>query len=186
MNTTQTLGRPTILALWKHPDFYAGENWNGWYCSPIGVHRDSGVLDRTNWDTMRDSLLALAQEHPASEDDHEESWMDVIEVTESHWAVGWVSWIAIHPSNLAAIEQGEEFARRLEDYPVLDEDAFSTACWDEANENAESEWGYMTPLKRLETLRRLDEDVHSLLACIGPDSTPPQSYIEECEQHLTY
>jgi len=184
MNTTQTLSRPTTLTPWRHPDFYLGENWNGWFCSPVGVHRDSGPLDRSNWQAQRESLLALAQWHPASEDEHGEDWQDVIEVTESHWAVGWVSWIAIHPSNLGAIEEAERIQRRLADYPILDEDAYGELRWDEAKEYANSEWRYMNALERLTTLRRLGEDVPSLLRCIGPESCPPSSYIDECEQGL--
>lgn len=183
MNTTQTLSRPTTLTPWKHPEFYMGENWNGWFCSPVGVHRDSGPLDRSNWNVQRTALLALAQWHPAHEDEHEDEWQDVIEVTESHWAVGWVSWIAIHPTNLVAIELAEDIQERLKDYPVLDEDAYSELRWDEANEYAETEWQYMTALKRLETLRRLGEDIPSLLQCIGPESSPPSSFVVECEEH---
>ena len=49
----------------------------------------------------------------------------IIVVRESHWAVGWVEWIAIHESDTAALAKADEHCGRLENYPVLDEEDWS-------------------------------------------------------------
>jgi hypothetical protein len=53
-------------------------------------------------------------------------------VRESHWAVGWVEWIAIHESDDAALRTADEIADKLEAYPVVDEDDWSMLEYDEA------------------------------------------------------
>jgi hypothetical protein len=46
-------------------------------------------------------------------------------VRENHWAVGWVEWIAIHKSNVAAIEAAKFLCNKANDYPVLNESDWS-------------------------------------------------------------
>jgi hypothetical protein len=46
----------------------------------------------------------------------------VIVVRESHWAVGWIEWIAIHEDDAAALAIADEQQERLQNYSVLDED----------------------------------------------------------------
>jgi hypothetical protein len=46
-------------------------------------------------------------------------------VRESHWAVGWVEWIAIHELDAVALGVADAQCKRLADYPVLDEDDWS-------------------------------------------------------------
>jgi len=58
----------------------------------------------------------------------------VLVVSENHWAVGWVEWIAIHESDKAAIAESERIESALESYPVLDEEDFSDREMNEANE----------------------------------------------------
>lgn len=55
-------------------------------------------------------------------------------VRESHWAVGWVEWIAIHESDFAALQEADRIMAKLHDYPVLDEDLFSQYETDEAEQ----------------------------------------------------
>lgn len=55
-------------------------------------------------------------------------------VSENHWAVGWVEWLAIHESNHKALKAADELAERLENCPVLDEDALSENESEEANQ----------------------------------------------------
>jgi hypothetical protein len=49
----------------------------------------------------------------------------VIVVRESHWAVGWVEWIAIHDDDKPALRIADELVAALSDYPVIDEDHWS-------------------------------------------------------------
>jgi hypothetical protein len=48
--------------------------------------------------------------------------------------VGWVEWIAIHESDSQALEKANEIMRRLDGYPVVNEDHWSELEWNEACE----------------------------------------------------
>jgi hypothetical protein len=69
----------------------------------------------------------------------------VIVVRESHWAVGWVEWIAVHASDTRALEECDRLLARLENYPVLDEDDFSEREWNAAAEY----WDAASPRERV-------------------------------------
>lgn len=104
---------------WAMPDSYFGETWPDYY-SAYGQHRDSDALSRSNFASM---LKALGGESET-----------VLVVRESHWAVGWVEWIAIHESDEKALTTADAILERLEDYPVVDDDHFSETETEEANE----------------------------------------------------
>jgi hypothetical protein len=99
---------------------YVGASWPDYYSSGVGQSRDSDALERSNFAVM---LRELGGETET-----------VIVVRESHWAVGWVKWIAIHESDSAALTIADAQKARLEDYPILDEDHCSDVEQDEANE----------------------------------------------------
>jgi|SRR5215471_13608138 len=108
----------------------------------IGQHRDSDVLDRSNFQVILEDLR--------------ERFPDLIEVDgASHWAVGWVEGILVpaltdpslgytesnvHPAFLAAME----WQAKLADYPIADETAYSELEWTEfcdyVTDEAESHW----------------------------------------------
>ncbi len=98
------------LDRWKRPDCYFGESWPEYYVF-LGQHRDSDILTQSNFQ------CALQQIGGESE-------LSFI-VHESHWAVGWVEWIAIHESDTDALHIAETILESLEDYPVVDEEHFS-------------------------------------------------------------
>ena len=61
-------------------------------------------------------------------------------VRESHWAVGWVEWIAIHETDEAALQVADGLRDRVATYPVLDEDA-----WGQLEEHEAAEfWNGLT------------------------------------------
>ncbi len=109
---------PNLLHRWEMPSHYFGAEWPEYYSSGIGQHRDSDALTRSNFRCM---LKALGGESDT-----------VHVVRESHWAVGWVEWIAIHESDDAALRTADEIADKLEAYPVVDEDDWSMLEYDEA------------------------------------------------------
>lgn len=111
---------PKHLRLWTMPANYAGEVWPDYYSSGVGQSRDSDTLERSNFTAM---LADLGGESET-----------VIVVRESHWAVGWVEWIAIHSSDDRALETADENVARLADYPVLDEDGWSELEYNEASD----------------------------------------------------
>ena len=102
---------PENLRRWTKPDYYFGEVWPDYYTSGCDQSRDSNCLERSNFEAM---LAALGGESET-----------VIVVRESHWAVGWFEWIAIHESDDKALRTADEIAAALKDYPVIDENLLS-------------------------------------------------------------
>lgn len=96
---------------WTRPRNYFGASWPEYYMAGVGQHRDSDALARSNFACM---LRALGGESET-----------VRVVRESHWAVGWVEWIAIHETDTRALGIADEVLGRLQDYPVVDENHFS-------------------------------------------------------------
>lgn len=115
---------PQHLNRWTLPKCYAGAEWPEYYSSGCGRSRDSSSLERSNFECM---LKALGGESDT-----------VIVVQESHWAVGWVEWIAIHKSDDKALAIADEIKAGLEDYPVVDESHWSELEWTEAADFWES------------------------------------------------
>lgn len=106
------------MKLWKHPSNYSGETWPSTFVF-LFRNRDSGALENSNFETALARLEALPEFQ--SEDDEKTSR---IAVCETHWACGWVEWIAIHQDDTEAVKLAEEMEERLENYPILDEDDF--------------------------------------------------------------
>lgn len=74
-------------------------------------HRDSDTITRSNWASF---LEALGGES------------DTVAIERSsHWAVGWVEYLVIDPADTERVKLAEELRESLEDYPVLDEMAWS-------------------------------------------------------------
>jgi hypothetical protein len=102
---------------WQHPDSYFGATWEGWYSAGFGQSRDSDALEASNFQ------VAYAELSKLSTDVDGDSSVQIIR--EGHWAVGWVEWIAIHSSNITALERARKLCERANDYPVLDEEDWS-------------------------------------------------------------
>ena len=111
---------PKNLKLWERPSHYIGEVWPATYGAGVGQSRDSDALERSNFRVM---LNAIGGESET-----------VTVVRESHWAVGWVEWIAIHQDDEKALEMADKLKGDLEDYPILSEDDFSETETEEANQ----------------------------------------------------
>ena len=118
------------------PPSYFGREWPDYYSAGVGQSRDSDCLEQSNFAAM---LAALEGESET-----------VIVVRETHWAVGWVEWIAIHEADTAALAKADEQCGRLEDYPVLDEEDWSEREW-----NAQCEtWEQASLRDRVEYCQR--------------------------------
>lgn len=92
------------------------------------VHRDSGCIDRSNFECAQKDLEKLI---PADWPG-DESPLQVQEY--SHWAVGWVQYLTIDPTCAPLVARGEELRSSLEDYPVLDDMHLSELEHTEANQ----------------------------------------------------
>ena len=111
---------PANLRRWTMPECYVGAVWPATYSAGVGQSRDSDALERSNFACM---LRAIGGESDT-----------VTVVRESHWAVGWVEWIAIHQDDSAALEIADEIKAGLDDYPVIDENDWSERESDDADE----------------------------------------------------
>ena len=115
--------QPENLELWRVPDSWFGHHWPNYYVF-VGQNRDSDCLTRSNF------ICALREIGGESE--------TVEIVRESHWAVGWVEWIAIHADDSRALQIADEIVAALFDYPIIDESHFSELEWNETAEFWES------------------------------------------------
>lgn len=145
---------PQNLKRWTRPDSYFGAEWPEYYSSGVGQSRDSDALERSNFICM---LRALGGESDT-----------VLVIRESHWAVGWIEWIAIHESDAKALATADEIKAGLADYPVIDE-----SHWSELEqEDADQTWkNCFSPLERVDYIRKWREqfefhDFADMLACV--------------------
>lgn len=109
--------QPDRLERWTMPRNYFGAEWPEYYSAGVGRSRDSDCGEESNFHAM---LAGLGGESDT-----------VHVVRESHWAVGWVEWIAIHESDEKSLRAANAMQEQLEDYPVLDEEDYSQREWDE-------------------------------------------------------
>jgi hypothetical protein len=119
MNTTSSTFTPEHLVRWKWPPHYVGARWDGYYRAPEERNRESELLTQSNWTIQ----LRELEKHKADVPD--DDIVSPLVVRESHWAVGWIEWVAIHESNVEALKVADAFAARLESYPILDEGHYS-------------------------------------------------------------
>jgi len=88
---------------------YYGQR-EGWYIG-LSVHRDSDVLERSNWRVIVPTLLADYPKDAAIERMH-------------HWAVGWIDYLLVRPGT-AAVRTVQEWRAKLADYPIANESDYS-------------------------------------------------------------
>ncbi len=123
---------PKHIKRWTMPEHYFGETWPAYYSSGVGQSRDSDALERSNFACM---LAAIGGESET-----------VAVVRESHWAVGWVEWIAIHQDDEKALQVADAVQEGLQDYPAIDEDHWSDLEYNEAADY----WDGMSPREKVQ------------------------------------
>lgn len=130
--------------MWTRPPNYIGKTWEGWFVF-LDRNRDSQLLTSHNFET------ALRELETLSTDDAPDGDATVRAVSENHWACGWLEWIAIHESNAPALAKARELGKRLDDYPILDEESYS----ERESEAADEIWrGCYNVRERAELLER--------------------------------
>ena len=146
---------PQNLKLWTHPDNYFGECWPNHYSAGVGQSRDSDCLERANFAAMV-TALQVDGELPDT----------VTIVRESHWAVGWVEWIAIEHSDESSLRIADKIKGKLADYPVIDEE-----LWSEYEQiEAQEVWQHCySPKERIRYIRRKRDqfEFHNMADMIG-------------------
>lgn len=126
---------PDYPCRWTMPDSYFGETWPDYFRSGFGQHRDSDALTRSNF------IVALKELGGETE--------TVFIVRESHWAVGWIEWIAIHADDAKALETATRLNAKVADHPALSEDHWSELEWNEARDY----WERMSVKERVDMIR---------------------------------
>lgn len=145
---------PEHLERWTMPKYYFGAEWPEYYSAGVGRSRDSDCGEESNFDAMLQGLGGESE--------------TVQVVRESHWAVGWVEWIAIHESDEQALRAADAMKASLEDYPILDEEDHSRREWEEC----ERVWSdCYSASERLRYLRknRCTEGFRDLRAAVNGD-----------------
>ena len=112
-----------------------------------------------------------AEENRGENDDHEydddenEPWQVV---SESHWAVGWVEWIAIHEDATEHLDKANELAGELADYPILNESHLSELEIEEANETWQNCYDNQERVEYIREHRSQFEfhDFEDMLSCV--------------------
>ena len=98
-----------------------------WYVLPVQRTRDSETLETSNWHTAISLLDAL-------DDTSDETPYETHSF--GHWACGWFEIILINPNNDDACKLACEIVSSLADYPVLDDEHYSSLEWDDFEESA--------------------------------------------------
>lgn len=139
------MNRKELAAVLQPPDSFAlspehpryREIFRTWALGPVVEHRESSVLEKSNFAALR-NLLA------------DKRFKGQWEITEcSHWAVGWVkhlSYRAVGPdgtaSPVARVIKG--FFQYLKDeYPIADEDDYSQRQIEAEQEYFDQEFNYL-------------------------------------------
>lgn len=130
-NQALELFKPVALTPWRTPTSWGGKPWHGWYVG-FARNRDSSTLEESNFRVFQRELDRVPAMYVDDTDNARQSYRTdredwtltstVYLVRESHWACGWLEWIAIHESDEAALRAADEMLCALSNYPVLDED----------------------------------------------------------------
>lgn len=139
------------LKPYRRPENYMGAEWYGYY-DVVGRHRDSDTLTESNWQCWVKFLTKLLGEPdqvvgtepvPVSRSAFDTEEGDEIYnwtiCRESHWAVGWIEIIRVHESvGVEKLNAIDDQLRKLDGYPVFDEDHFSQLEDDERQKQWEA------------------------------------------------
>lgn len=111
----------------------------GWTLFPGGIHRDSGPLDESNHAIILRQLCDVAHLDPmeaiayigtdSTQEHYEKTGARFGLAHFRHWAVGWVDEVLIDREWANGINLRTVIARRLDTYPVLDEDDWYQREW---------------------------------------------------------
>lgn len=94
-----------------------------WEIGPVGHHRDSDLVEESNWDSM---LASYAAADPDGKDYEVHRF--------GHFAVGWIEEVAYRPGSKVS-EVAATLRDCLKGHPILDEEALGRAEMEAVQEN---------------------------------------------------
>lgn len=112
---------PKTLKLWERSSNYIGPDYSD-YFPLVGYTRDSGPLEKSNFEAMRDELS-----------NKEGDLFKGVEIMGfSHWGCGWFDLIMIHKNaRPELLKHADIMMESLEDYPILDDSHYCDAIREE-------------------------------------------------------
>ncbi len=113
---------------WDLDEFATERGWSGVGMGPVGQHRDSDPLDKSNYIVV---LKNLKERFGESVDD----------TRFRHWAVGWVEEVVFDNGNAEVVAAVDEWRANLDDYPIADEEHHSQMEWDDNHPDGDR-WCY--------------------------------------------
>lgn len=110
-----------------NPDADAAEReWTAVGMGPVGQHRDSDALARSNFEVIYADLS--------------ERFGESVDIAQfGHWAFGWVEEIIFDVGNDACEQAVADWRDKLDQYPVANEDHWSNLEWEELDDYLTSE-----------------------------------------------
>lgn len=143
---------PQNLVKWTRPDCYMGASWPEYYSAGFGRSRDSDCLEESNFEAVLAALDSVEYD-----EDEWDGHSPYLVVSENHWAVGWVEWIAIHEDAEKHLMMADSLREAANDYPVIDE---SDYC-ERESEAANRVWSdCYYPSERIEYIRKFRDQFH--------------------------
>lgn len=117
--------KPKCMTRWERAPNYAGEDLSDYYVV-ISKHRDSNLLEQSNYDGMKEDFL--------DRDGVEEAHF-------GHWGVGWIESMIVRKDapDEVLMELDDVVCSLTEHYPVYDEEDFSRREYEETIDNIMSE-----------------------------------------------
>jgi hypothetical protein len=111
--------KPRHLERWTKSQNYFGAVWPNYFGAGVSQSAESDALDRSNFACMLRALGGASD--------------TVIVVRESHWAFGWVEWLAIHQDDDRALRIADAIKGKLKGHPVIDDEHLSEVEYQDAN-----------------------------------------------------
>ena len=127
------------LELWKYPESYFGDTYYDYY-PVIGKHRDSKILDLSNYECIEKHCIELVGKD------------NITYESANHWAVGWVETLMIHKDcKPGAIQEIDDIIGSLaEEYPVFNESHYSELMYNDITEY----WNNMSLSDKVDECKR--------------------------------
>lgn len=139
---TGTQYEPHYIESFGNPDSYAGPDLSDYFVV-YGKNRDSHLIENVNYDCIKADLQKAFDALPESERVigaipkygnspggpffmAPESELDFLDIRQGHWAVGWIELLLIHKDS-KLLEFADSIGKKLDGYPIYDEDAVSDA-----------------------------------------------------------